>query len=215
MYQAFREPNERLEHLEAISHTQSDQNVVFMDDIESLFPRLTALRKRSIAVTKAKIPATSSNIDPTCIKFQPDVVLEVVTKEPFPSGDKNTETSEYNKNAPSAPVEDYRAVNSVQSSMEISTLHNTSAASATPDGATVSALDDAAGQIPKANAIIQGVKTLQQELQTNFSYLHSEMAKNGVLQNQILDMPRPAETMAQRMLELQQRTVQMQQQAQE
>ncbi|KAG9068362.1 hypothetical protein KI688_010630 [Linnemannia hyalina] len=38
MYQAFRGPNGRLEHLEVTYHTQSGHNVVFMDDIEPLFP---------------------------------------------------------------------------------------------------------------------------------------------------------------------------------
>lgn len=70
-----------------------------------------------------------------------------------------------------------------------------------------------AGQLPQADTIMQGIEALQQELQGNFSRLHSEMAKNSVLQSQILDMQRTAETMALRMLELQQRTVQMQQQA--
>lgn len=70
-----------------------------------------------------------------------------------------------------------------------------------------------AGQLPQADTIMQGIEALQQELQGNFSRLHSEMAKNTVLQSQILGMQRTAETMAQRMLELQQRTVQMQQQA--
>lgn len=70
-----------------------------------------------------------------------------------------------------------------------------------------------AGKLPQADVIMQGIEALQQELQGNFSILHSEITKNGVLQNQILDMQKAAETMAQRMLELQQRTVQMQRQA--
>lgn len=54
MYQAFRGPNDRLEHLEVIYHTQSGQNVVFMDDIESLFPGFTALKKGPVTITKAR-----------------------------------------------------------------------------------------------------------------------------------------------------------------
>ncbi|KAF9133859.1 hypothetical protein BGW39_008770 [Mortierella sp. 14UC] len=249
MYQAFRGPDGRLEHLEVIYHTQSDQNVVFMDDIESLFPGFTALRKGPVTVTKAR-DANYKYIDPPCVKCQPGIMLEVVVPsvaEPTaamapPSSGKVTSTSE-DRNIPLH--QDFLPT------LETLALHNNIlAASETPDTAVISTLTDdkakssepsplshgllqrtqsmlqdsstqlqvyeqtvRAGQLPQADAIMEGIEALQQEVKGNFSRLHSEVAKNGVLQNQILDMQRAAEMMSQRMLELQQRTVQMQQQA--
>ncbi|KAK3840919.1 MAG: hypothetical protein J3R72DRAFT_170275 [Linnemannia gamsii] len=260
MYQAFRGPDGRLEHLEVIYHAQSEQRVVFMDDIESLFPGFTALRKGPVTLTKAR-DANYKYIDPHCIKHQPDIVLDVVVKEPFPSittaaaylpppaSGNNTNVSEERSNS-LAQHGDHSAVTDVLSTLETLALHTSSAASATPEAATTSTLTDKnveftessplsyrllqrtqsmlqdsstqlqvyeqtvrAGRLPQADAIMAGIEAVQQELQGNFSRLHSEMARNGILQNQILDMQKAAETMSQRMLDLQQRTVQMQQQA--
>lgn len=259
MYQAFRGPNDRLEHLEVIYHTQSGQNVVFMDDIESLFPGFTALKKGPVTITKAR-DADYKYINPPCIRYQPDTALEVVVREAVtstinsaaaqlpPSSGTRTQSSP-DRSESSAQDDDQSVVTDVQATLERLTLHCDSAPSVLSDAApdstltsgvepiepshlshrllqrTQSMLQDSstqlqvyeqtvqAGQLPQADTIMQGIEALQQELQGNFSRLHSEMTKNSVLQCQILDMQRAAETMAQRMLELQQRTVQMQQQA--
>ncbi|KAG0294911.1 hypothetical protein BGZ96_000235 [Linnemannia gamsii] len=259
MYQAFRGPSGRLEHLEAIYHTQSEQNVVFMDDIESLFPGFTALKKGLVTVAKAR-DASYKYIDPSCIKYQPDIVLEVVVGESGPAAVDSVVAQiapssgtcthpNQDRDEPSFLDDNQLNINDIQSTLETLTLYSTSTTSVSSaivtdstlaEGAvstepssishrllqrTQSMLQDSstqlqvyeqtvqAGKLPQADAIMQGIEALQQELQGNFSRLHSEMTKNGVLQNQILDMQRAAETMAQRMLELQQRTVQMQQQA--
>ncbi|KAH7053661.1 hypothetical protein BKA57DRAFT_257845 [Linnemannia elongata] len=259
MYQAFRGPNDRLEHLEVIYHTQSGQNVVFMDDIESLFPGFTALKKGPVTITKAR-DADYKYINPPCIRYQPDTALEVVVREAVtstinsaaaqspPSSGTRTQSSP-DRSESSAQDDDQSVVTDVQATLERLSLHSDSAPSVLSDAApdstltsgvehvepshlshrllqrTQSMLQDSstqlqvyeqtvqAGQLPQADTIMQGIEALQQELQGNFSRLHSEMNKNSVLQCQILDMQRAAETMAQRMLELQQRTVQMQQQA--
>ncbi|KAF9146675.1 hypothetical protein BGX30_011867 [Mortierella sp. GBA39] len=64
--------------------------------------------------------------------------------------------------------DDYSIVTDVQATLETLIIHGASA-----------------GQPPQAGTAMQGIETLQQELQDNFSRLHSEMAKNSVLQSQI------------------------------
>ncbi|KAG0281296.1 hypothetical protein BGZ95_005195 [Linnemannia exigua] len=231
-----------------------------MDDIESLFPGFTALRKGPVTVTKAR-DANYKYIDPPCIKYQPDIVLDVVVMDfvssitkaaanlPSPVSDNNTSTSEDRSNSLTQHG-DRSGVTDALSTLGTLALYTSSSVSATPEAATTSTLTEKnaeftgspplsyrllqqtqsmlqdsstqlqvyeqtvrAGQLPQADAIMARIEAVQQELQGNFSTLHSEMAKNGVLQNQILDMQKAAETMSQRMLELQQRTVQMQQQA--
>ncbi|KAF8948386.1 hypothetical protein BGZ47_005159 [Haplosporangium gracile] len=77
MYQAFQGPNGRLEHLGVIYHTHSDQNVVFMDDIESLFLGFSALKKGP--VTRHQGQGCQLQI------YQPDIALKVVAKEKLSS----------------------------------------------------------------------------------------------------------------------------------
>ncbi|KAF9903457.1 hypothetical protein EC991_003785 [Linnemannia zychae] len=250
MYQAFRGPDGRLEHLEVICHIQSNQNVVFMDDIESLFPGFTALRKGPVTVTKAR-DADYKHIDPPCIKYQPDIVLEVVVPSVTESVDIPSVVPPSSGKIANAS-KDSSLNQSILPGLETLALHkNTLAASAAPTAADVSTLTEdkveplepssplphrllqrtqsmlqdsstqlqvyeqtvRAGHLPQAGAIMEGIEALQQELQGNFSRLHSEMTKNGVLQSQILDMQKAAGVMSERMLELQQRTIQMQQQA--
>ncbi|KAF9922854.1 hypothetical protein FBU30_007020, partial [Linnemannia zychae] len=264
MYQAFRGPNGTLEYLEATQHTPSGQNVIFIDDIESLFPGFAALRKGPVTVTKAR-DANYKYINPPCIRYQPDTTLDVVIKEDVSSivvestailsPSFSPKSISLNEDRMNLSLQDDIEVpeNDVQAALETLTLQSISelpsisnstsltnpidvtSAPATDKESSPSShqllqrtqlmLQDSsaqlqvyehtvkAGQLPQAGVIMEGIEVIQQELRGNFSRLHSEMSKNEHLQNQIFDMQKTAEQMAQRILELQLRAIEMQRQA--
>ncbi|KAG0368072.1 hypothetical protein BGX24_002954 [Mortierella sp. AD032] len=75
-----RGPNGRVFQVEAHLHADSNQHIVFWDDIFEAFPGATNVLNGTVIVTRAR-DASLRLIDPKCIKYHPGKVLQVAGGE--------------------------------------------------------------------------------------------------------------------------------------
>ncbi|KAF9921237.1 hypothetical protein FBU30_008782 [Linnemannia zychae] len=81
LLQSFRRgPSSRILQVEVHHHTNSNQHIVFWDDILEAFPGANIVLNGTVVVTRAR-DASLKFIEPRCIKYQPGIVLEVVGGE--------------------------------------------------------------------------------------------------------------------------------------
>ncbi|KAG0376384.1 hypothetical protein BGX24_007824 [Mortierella sp. AD032] len=79
--QAFKNLSDGLEvEVVAHFHKDSNQHVVFWDDIQDAIPGVTSIRNGNIVVPRAR-NHTSHFIDPRCIRYMPGIILTVVVGE--------------------------------------------------------------------------------------------------------------------------------------
>ncbi|KAF9129762.1 Transmembrane osmosensor [Mortierella sp. 14UC] len=79
--QSFRRgPSGLILQLEAHFHADSNQHIVFWDDIIEAFPGATSVRKGNVVVTRAR-DSSFRVLEPRCIKYQEGSLLEVMGGE--------------------------------------------------------------------------------------------------------------------------------------
>ncbi|KAF9116632.1 hypothetical protein BGW39_002692 [Mortierella sp. 14UC] len=77
-HQSFRSsPNGRIVKVEAFYHEETRQYLVDWDDIMDVFPNVSYVLNGDAAVARAR-DSRRKHIEPRCIKYYQDVVLEVV-----------------------------------------------------------------------------------------------------------------------------------------
>ncbi|KAF9105840.1 hypothetical protein BGX29_011243 [Mortierella sp. GBA35] len=82
-YQSFRRgPDSRVVKIETYFHEETGQHLVDWDDVTDAFPNVTCVMNGPIVVSRAK-DSRRKAIEPRCIKYHHDIVLEVVIGDVF------------------------------------------------------------------------------------------------------------------------------------
>ncbi|KAG0060296.1 hypothetical protein BGZ89_012379 [Linnemannia elongata] len=66
--------------VESYYHSESQQQIILWDDMIHAFPRMTTIRNGTTVVPRAR-DTTSHYIEPSCIKYHPDMILDIIESE--------------------------------------------------------------------------------------------------------------------------------------